>query len=88
MAGEKGRAFVDPHNPNAFGICDRCGFLWNLFRLCYQYEWYGNKLTNTRFRVCHKCMDKPNEGNRPIILGPDPIPVKDPRVERYTVDEQ
>lgn len=88
MSWAHGRARVDPRNPQAFGVCDRCGFWWNLFRLAYQYDWRGDQLTNTRFRVCPPCYDKPFELNRPLVLPADPLPVIDPRVENFTVDEQ
>lgn len=82
-----GRASVDPRRPRAFGICDRCGCLYNLARLRYQYDWRGDELVNTRFKVCPPCLDKPFEGRRPLVLPPDPLPVDDPRIERYLIDE-
>ena len=32
-------------------------------------------------------MDKPYEGNRPVKLPPDPVPVLDPRVEPFLAEE-
>lgn len=74
-----GRARVSARNPEAFGICDRCNFLYNLVDLEYQLEWTGIKLRNTRLRVCCRCMDEPQEQLRTRVLGPDPLPVRDPR---------
>lgn len=71
----------DPYAGRAHGACDRCQFQYALSDLQYQYDFRGDQLTNTRFRVCPDCMDKPYEGNRPVKLPADPIPVLDPRVE-------
>lgn len=70
---------VDANHPDAAGICDRCGVRYNLADLRWQYEYRGLRLSNTRFRVCRRCMDVPDEHLRPIITPPDPVPVADPR---------
>lgn len=80
-----GRARVDPNNPRAFGVCDRCGFWNQLDRLTYQYEWRGTQLKNIRLRVCPRCLDVPYIFNRAQILPPDPVPVSDPRPQNFTV---
>ena len=77
----------DPYNAKAHGSCDRCTRQWDLDDLQYQYDYRGDQLANTRFRVCPDCMDKPYEGNRPVKLPPDPRPVLDPRVEPFAVEE-
>lgn len=82
-----GMATCDPYNAKAHGSCDFCARQWDLDRLQYQYEFRGDVLFNTRFRVCPDCMDKPYEGNRPIKLPPDPVPVLDPRVEPFLQEE-
>ena len=74
-----GRARVNAKHPSAFGICDRDGFRYNLRDLIWQYEWSGIKLQNTRFLVCRRCLDKPNEQLRAYAVPPDPIPVRNPR---------
>lgn len=84
----KGKAQINPNAPRALGICDRCGDLHNLEALQYQYEWRGTVLMNTQLRVCDWCRDIPNEQLRAIILPPDPLPVYDPRVEPYAIDEK
>lgn len=81
-----GSARIDPRNPSALGICDRCSFLYNLRDLSYQFAWAGTKLINTRLRVCKKCLDRPNEQLRARILPPDPVPVADPRPENYAAE--
>jgi len=83
----KGRAFTDATSPRAFGICDRCGFQWNLYQLQYQYQYNGTTLYNTRYRVCPTCMDVPQPQLLNPILPPDPLPVNDPRPPAYSVNE-
>jgi hypothetical protein len=80
-----GRARVDPQNPEAFAVCDRCGFRRNHVDLTWQYQYRGNALTNIRVLVCaDKCLDVPHEFARPVILPPDPVPITDPRPELAT----
>lgn len=85
-----GRARVDVNDPRAFGICDRCGFLFQLSELQWQYQWAGMQLTNTRVLVCTgvNCLDVPNPQLRTIILPSDPIPVLNARVPNYAYEEQ
>lgn len=45
----------------------------------WQMEWSGPRLQNTRLLVCCRCLDVPNEQFRTIFIGPDPVPVRDPR---------
>ena len=78
---QRGRATVDPRNPNAFAVCDRCGFWYNHSDLHWQFAYAGNSLLNIKLLVCNRCLDVPYEFNRPIILGPDPMPIRDPRPE-------
>lgn len=79
-----GFAKIDPTDPRAQGVCDRCGFVWNLRSLSFQYEWSGTQLRNTRFLVCKICMDVPNIQNKTLILPPDPKPLLNARPEPYT----
>lgn len=79
-----GRARVNARNPSAFGVCDRCGFWYNLVDLNYQMEWRGPRLMNIRLRVCKQCTDTPYIFNKPIIYGIDPVPVQDPRPQNFT----
>ena len=82
-----GRARVNPEAPQAFGICDRCGCLYNHADLQWQFDWRGDKLQNIRLLVCPPCLDVPFELNRPLHLPPDPVPVMNARPENYYVDE-
>lgn len=81
-----GHARVDVNHPEAFACCDRCGGWYNRSDLDWQFDYRGNALANLRILVCQKCMDVPNEQLRPVIIGPDPIPVKDPRPELHVPD--
>lgn len=80
-----GRARVNAQYPEAFGVCDRCGFWHNLVNLIYQYEWRGPRLVNIRLRVCSRCLDRPFIFNKPQIYPPDPVPVPDPRPQNFQV---
>lgn len=82
-----GRAIVDPSNPQAFGVCDRCDFLYNLNDLQFQYQFNGTGLYNTRMRVCRTCMDVPQPQFLNPILPPDPLPVMNPRPFNYAAAE-
>lgn len=83
----KGRAQVNPQSPRAFGSCDRCGFLYNLVNLNWQYNYAGIGLINKRIKVCCICLDKPSEFLKTIILPADPVSVDQPRPEPYALDE-
>jgi hypothetical protein len=84
----KGQAQINPSAPEALGICDRCGRLFNLRSLTYQYQWVGTALQNLHLKVCEQCLDVPQEQLRAIILPPDPLPVYDPRTEPYAIDQR
>ena len=74
------RAPLDILHPRAWAICDRCGFQYLHSALSWQFDWRGNSLSNLRILVCDPCYDTPQpNGRRPIIIGPDPVPVRDPR---------
>lgn len=71
-----GRAQISERSPRALGICQRCGFMYNLDRLQWQFDWQqGPRLKNIRIRVCETCLDVPQENGRTIVLPPDPRPV-------------
>jgi hypothetical protein len=82
-ASRSGHAVTNPHAPRAFGVCDRCGRWWNLYRLTYQFEWSGTKLQNLRLRVCLECKDRPQPQLKAKLAPPDPVPVADPRPENF-----
>lgn len=76
ILGSNPRARVSLRHPEAFAICDRCGFVWNHSDLRWQYAYRGNALQNTYYLVCAPCYDVPFELNRPLLLPPDPEPVQ------------
>jgi len=86
-ASQSGRAKVSSSNPRAFGICDRCGFLYNHDNLQWQFDWAGASLINKRILVCNSCLDVPQEQLRAIVLPADPVPIMNPRVENYAEAE-
>lgn len=82
-----GRARVSSRNPVAFGICDRCGFLYNHNRLQFQFDWAGASLINKRILVCETCNDAPQQQLRAIVLPADPVPIMNPRIQDYNTAE-
>lgn len=78
-----GRAKVSARSPKAFGVCDRCGFWYNREDLRWQFDWRGMRLMNLRLLVCDRCLDKPFEHYRPILVPPDPLPVRNARPDLY-----
>lgn len=82
-----GHAHVDPDSPSAWGRCDRCGFIWNLKDLTWQYQFAGTGMVNLRLLVCEACLDVPQPQLQALILPPDPEPVFNARPEPYLLDE-
>ena len=78
---------VDPDNPQATGICGRCGFAFQLNTLSFQNQWAGPSLLNTNLLVCDRCLDKPAPFLKTLVLPPDPTPVLNARPEPYSIDE-
>lgn len=78
-----GRARVSSRSPDAFAICDNCGFLYNHSDLRWQLEWMGNKLANTQQLVCRRCNDVPQSQLRAIALPADPLPIRNPRTNNW-----
>lgn len=85
MANRRGRYYiVDVDNPQAKGICDRSGFAFNQSDLVKQMEWRGESLEWTGLTVGRPFLDKPNEQFRTPEVGPDSIPVENPKMPVYT----
>ncbi len=79
-----GNASISARAPRALGVCQRCGFLYNLDDLQWQWDWkFGPRLFNLRIKVCRTCLDIPQESGRTIVLPPDPMPVAYPLPEDY-----
>ena len=82
-----GRARVSARNPQAFAICDNCGFMYNHTDLRWQFDWAGNKLINKRQLVCRRCNDQPQNQLRAIVLPADPTPIMNPRTNNWQAAE-
>lgn len=81
-----GHARVSATNPRAIGVCDDCGFQYNLDTLRPKQQWAGMKLQTYNFLVCKRCWDIPQQNLRTIIIPPDPMPVFNPRPEQYVAE--
>lgn len=69
-------AVLDPDSPQAWGQCDRCGMVWRLVELQWQYGYQGTTTPqNTRLLVCPKHLDPLNPQDAAYVLPPDPMPV-------------
>lgn len=86
-ASRLGRAKVSSRDPQAAGVCDNCGFIYQLTELRWQMQWSGNKLVNLRQLVCRRCNDIPQTQLRAIVLPADPMPVLNPRVNNWQAAE-
>lgn len=70
---------IDPKNPNALGVCDQSGFVFNHKDLRKQMEWRGNRLVWTGALRGAPYLDVPNEQNRPNIITKDPRVIRNSR---------
>jgi hypothetical protein len=86
-ASKAGRARISSRNPQALGICDRCGFTYNHVNLNWQFDWRGSTLQNVRILVCRSCLDVPQEQQRAIVVPADPVPIMNARVENWAAAE-
>jgi len=84
---QHGRAEVDAWQPRSFGVCDRCGFLYNLDDLKWQKQYAGVGVVSLEILVCDRCLDRMQPQLTATILPIDPEPIMDPRPEYYAVDE-
>ena len=86
-ASKLGRAKISSRTPEAAGVCDNCGFIYQRHELRWQLQWSGNKLVNLRQLVCRRCNDIPQTQLRAIVLPADPMPVLNPRVNNWVAAE-
>ena len=75
----KDHAEIDPFNPRAVALCDRCGRVWNRDVLQWRFQWQGMTTVNTGFLECPKCWCPPDNHARAYRIPPDPLPVNQPR---------
>lgn len=81
-------ADTDPFSPRAWATCQKCGFIWNLYKMQYQYDWRGRQPMNLNTIVCDNCLDQMQRQLGTIVLPPDPEAVMNARPEPYAIDEQ
>lgn len=75
---------VNIYKPEPTGICDRCAFIYPLSRLTEQRQWAGTAIVGLGIRCCPRCLDDLQQnGFRTIVIGPDPAPLKNPRVPSW-----
>ena len=86
-ASRLGRARISARNPQAAGVCDRCGFVYTHSFLRWQYDWAGASLINKRLLVCNRCEDEPQQQLRAIVVPADPMPIQNPRIQDYVTAE-
>lgn len=75
MRRPHGQAIVDPENPEAFAICDRCSRQFNKSALSFQKQWAGPTLISLNLLVCPSCLDEPAPFQRTITIPIDPPPL-------------
>lgn len=83
MSRPHGHVRVSSRSPRAAGVCDRCGRIFNRNSLSWAFDWRGQTLQNLRLLVCSPCLDVPQQQLRSRILGPDPLPIYNPRPEPF-----
>lgn len=81
------RTSLSPSAPSAWFECDRCGMRGDRREARWQYEWGGTQLINLRLLVHEHCLDKPQAQLRAKIIGPDPLPILNPRPENETAQD-
>jgi len=82
-ASKLGRARISAKSPQAAGVCDRCGGVYNHVDLSWQFDWAGAALVNKRILVCDPCLDTPQQQLRSIVLPADPPVIMNARPEYY-----
>jgi hypothetical protein len=66
----------------------RSGFVDNLEKMQWQYEWRGLTLNNTQILVTPDMLDEPQRQLGAVILPPDPPGLLNARPEAYPADER
>ena len=81
------RTQVNPQSPRAWGSSDRNGMIGQHNEMVWQYDWRGNKIVNLRVLVHRDEVDLPQRQLGNLQIPADPIPIRNPRPENYTIDE-
>ncbi len=82
------RTRTNPRNPEEWGTSDRGGMVGNHNKMVWQWDWRGNALVNTRVLIHEDELDKPQRQLGNLVLPADPVPIMNPRVEQYFIDEE
>ena len=79
---------IDVKNPRAVAVCDGCG-MWTMHDTLVEKHDYRGGVTpvGLALYVCGVCDDVPNPYYSKMVLGPDPVPVQNPRSEVSTVSD-
>jgi hypothetical protein len=80
-------AETNPSSPRGWATCQRCGFVYNLFKLQVQADWAGTSIVSLNLQVCDTCLDEPQRQLGTIVLPPDPPPLMNALPEPYAIDE-
>lgn len=77
---------IQVRDPRAVAVCDGCGF-WTMHDSLVEKKEYrgGSVPVGTGLYVCGVCDDVPNPYFSKMVLGPDPVPVQNPRPETTAV---
>jgi hypothetical protein len=80
---------INARDPKGVAVCDGCGF-WTMHEHLVERKEYrgGTTPVGTGFFVCGVCDDVPNPYFSKIVLGPDPVPLKNARPENLTLDPE
>ena len=81
------RARTNSTSPEAWGTDQKSGFVGNQRNLCWQMEWAGTQLINTRILCYADQLDIPQRQLGTIILPPDPVSIPYAMPEPYPIDE-
>lgn len=80
-------ASKDPHQ-GPWATCDRCGFIYSMSRMQFQYDFVGGpEPQDLHLLVCNKCLDDLNFQQKFFVLPGDPQPFMNTRPEQYVADE-
>ena len=80
---------ISTRNPKAVAVCDGCG-MWTMHESLVQKMEFRGGLTpvGTGLYVCGVCDDVPNPYFSKMVLGPDPVPVRNARPENLSLDPE
>jgi hypothetical protein len=72
----------DAKDPRGLAICDGCGFIVQHSELREKKDYRGGTVpVGLSLQVCGSCDDVPQPYYRRLLLRPDPVPLRNPRVD-------